>query len=660
MVARPDARMVEVPLEIEAELPRDFEGAALLSSSGLPRKVRLKAQRDALKLSTAYRADQLLADLVKTALRGSPVDVERVQVAARNFVRSVRERRQDGATLTVESNGRGKIEVSESLPPAPTPPRETPSDGTRAPAATLADRLVLLERRLDQIEGRTAPVGDGGDRVSALEKRLAALEARPQAPGVGEPARGVLKGRGTAIEAFADGLRAELRERVAAQRAQAEQAAARCDKAAALAVEAERVLRAPQEGISDNLRATSAQAAAREQALERVHAEVDLYSAADLPLAQLLVQRLLDSPAAPDPASPLERQAQALVRSARGENPELRGWLGRAAALCGWELIDPPAGEPLSPQLHVAVDSGGDRVARVAAPGVRRRDRSILCRARVEVSPEARAAEPPSAPADAEEVELLAEEVVEPVPHRMDDTPPPHDERTPVQGLPTAVDAAPPAEREQTKRLAGSERTKRLAVPPAQAPGVPEATAPAIPATPARPDAAPGPRAPAASAPINAAPAARIPAEQPAAAGEEPAAPRVEGPPLVLPGREARDVGRRPARANQPVHLAEMSPPAEPLSDLDRDVAAAARQLPEEGGDDLALVEGAGGDDLALPDEASGDDLALATEVAAAVDTETDEDPEWAQLARGPEAFPGERKPEQPADPGPRPSRPRE
>src|SRR5437660_1349365 len=84
IVARPDARMVEVPLEIEAELPRDFEGAALLSSSGLPRKVRLKAQRDALKLSTAYRADQLLADLVKIALRGTPQDVERVQNAARN------------------------------------------------------------------------------------------------------------------------------------------------------------------------------------------------------------------------------------------------------------------------------------------------------------------------------------------------------------------------------------------------------------------------------------------------------------------------------------------------------------------------------------------------------------------------------------------------
>ncbi len=599
MVARPDARMVEVPLEIQAELPRDFEGAALLSSSGLPRKVRLKAQRDALKLSTAYRADQLLADLVKTALRGSPIDVEKVQVAARNFVRSVRERRQDGATLTVESNGRGKIEVSESLPPVPTPARVTPAEGSRPPTSSPTDRLAAVERRLDQIEGRIGRHGDERDRVSSLEKRLLALEARPQAPGVGEPPRGVLKGRGTAIEAFADGLRTELRERVASQRAQAEQTAARCDKAAALAVEAERVLGAPQEGISQHLRATSAQAAAREQSLQRVHAEVDLYAASDLPLAERLVARLLEGASTPDPATPLERQAQSLVRAARGENAELRAWLVRAAALCGWELIDPPAGEPLSPQLHVAVDSGGDRVARVAAPGVRRRDRSILCRARVEVSPEARAAEVPIPATDAEEVELLAEEVViEVTPARRgDDTPPPIDERTPVQGLPVAP--AAPTQPERTRRLAApgeSERTKRLAVPPAQA-GDPAAPAQA-------PLADPAP-------------------EQPARAAE-----RVAGPTLKLPGREALDVQRRPARRPQPVHLAELAPPEEPVNELDRDVAAAARQVPE----------------------ISGDDLALATEVAAAVETETDEDPEWAQLARGPEAFPGDQGSDAPGE----------
>src|SRR5712691_3470256 len=126
MVARPDARMVEVPLEIQAELPRDFEGAAVLAASGLPRKVRLKAQRDQLKLSTAYRADQLLADIVKSAMRATPQDLERVQSAARAFVRAVRERRQDGATLCVESNGRGRIEIVESMPQSPARAKSQP------------------------------------------------------------------------------------------------------------------------------------------------------------------------------------------------------------------------------------------------------------------------------------------------------------------------------------------------------------------------------------------------------------------------------------------------------------------------------------------------------------------------------------------------------
>jgi len=402
----------------------------------------------------------------------------------------------------------------------------------------------------------------------------------------------VLKGRGTAIEAFADGLRAELRDRVASQRAQAEQAAARCDRAAALAVEAERVLGAPPEGISQHLRATSAQAAAREQALQRVHAEVDLYAASDLPLAEGLVARLVEGPPAPDPAGSLERQAQSLVRAARGESAELRAWLARAAALCAWELIDPAAGEPLSGQLHVAVDSGGDCVARVAAPGVRRRDGSILCRARVEVSPEARAAEVPEAAADAEEVELLAEEVVvEEAPlRRVDETPPPIDERTPVQGLPAATEAAAPPPREPTKRLATPrepERTGRLAVPPSAdgSAGRPVATA---------------------------APAPERTAPEPERTGPEPE--RIKGPPFVLPGREPRAIERRtPVRAHQPRHIAGPALPTEELSELDRDVAAAARQFPESVG---------------------GDDLALATEVAAAVETpepspgETPADPE--------------------------------
>ena len=502
--------MVEVPLEIEAELPRDFEGAALLSSSGLPRKVRLKAQRDALKLSTAYRADQLLADLVKIALRGTPQDVERVQNAARNFVRAVRERRQDGATLIVESNGRGRIEVTESMPPPPGAARAGTQPAPRPGQGTLSDRMAAVERRLAEIESgfaRLAPhAEDSGDRVSNLERRLLALEERPQGPGVGEPKRGLLKGRGTAIEAFADGFRGELRDRVSGHLKAAEGVAARCDKAAALAVEAERVLRAPAEGISDHLRAASGQAAAREQALERVHAEVELYAAADLPLAERLVSRLLEGPQLPDPTGPLERQAQSLVRAARGANPdELRAWLSRAAALFGWELIDPRAGEPVSPQLHVAVDSGGDRVARVAAAGVRRRDGSVLCRARVQVSAEARAAEAADAPADdSGEVELIAEETVEV-------TPPP---------VPPAAESGEP----QTKRFAAASPTS-------------SATATSNPASTSNPTA---------TSTSN-------------ATDEGP----VE-PPLKLPGREARDVERPAApRTAQPVQVVEPPPPTE-------------------------------------------------------------------------------------------------
>jgi hypothetical protein len=622
MIARPDARMVEVPLEIEAELPRDFEGAALLSASGLPRKVRIKAQRDALKLSTAYRADQLLADVVRTVLRGSPIDIERVQIAAKNFVRTVRERRQDGATLMVESNGRGRIQVKEALPPPPEPRAPTPAVN-RAVPATVSDRITALERRLDQIEAKLARgvgAGDSTDRLSAVEKRLATLEERPAGAAVGEPRRGVLKGRGTAIEPFAEGLRTELRNRVAAHRKQAEEAAARCDKAAALAVEAERVLRAPSEGLSQHLQTISSQAAARVQALERVHAEVELYAASDLPLAERLVARLVEGPLPPDPTSSLERQAQTLIRAARSENAELRAWLSRAAALCGWELIDPPPGEPLSGQLHVAVDSGGDHVARVAAPGVRRKDRSILCRARVQVATD-RAADA-HASSGAEEVELLAEEFSDEsmAPRPSDDTPPPIDERTPTQPLPNA----PPAAVEPTQRLAMPNP------PPATAEPAPVATAPQPPPAAAAPIAPPGPTA-AAAAPVAAPPAPPV-----ATADAPPAAPPTvdatkapdavtsstpassikaepdpsSGLPFALPGRES--FGKSTAAASDD------AVPVEPELPADEEVTRK------------------------QPAARSGDDLALATEVAAAVETETDEDPEWALLARGPGAFSSE------------------
>jgi hypothetical protein len=63
--------------------------------------------------------------------------------------------------------------------------------------------------------------------------------------------------------------------------------------------------------------------------------------------------------------------------------------------------------------------------------------------------------------------------------------------------------------------------------------------------------------------------------------------------------------------------------------------------------------------------EPSGDDLALAAEVAAAVEVEIDEDPEWALLARGPAAFPVDGaqpdvSPDKQGDEGPEPDGPRD
>src|SRR5438132_14347415 len=125
--------MVEVAVGIEAERPREFEGAALLASSGLPRKVKIKAAKDGLKLSTAYRTDQLVGDIVKSSLRGTAADVKRVTEAVTRFIRTVRERRQEGASLLVSSNGRGKIDVIEQMPGVPRGPVSsiTPSDVPR-------------------------------------------------------------------------------------------------------------------------------------------------------------------------------------------------------------------------------------------------------------------------------------------------------------------------------------------------------------------------------------------------------------------------------------------------------------------------------------------------------------------------------------------------
>ena len=404
LVARPDARMVEVPLEIEAELPREFDGAALLAASGLPRKVKIKAVKDSMKLSTAYRADQLVGDIVKSALRGTAADVQRVQEAVTRFIRTVRERRQEGATLLVSSNGRGKIDVTEQMPGAPrgATPAITPVDVPRLGVSP--DRLLALEKRLSELESGFARVVTGGDfeRLTQIEERLNNMQAQLSralaaadvaGPGMERPGAAVIPRsqagtrRTTAVEAYAEGLRHELRASAAAAFARSRADTERCDRAAALAAEAE-LFGAPSDGTTQRLRDASAQAAARQEALERLSKEIEFYAPADLPVASQLLSRLEDGPRAPDPGPSLETVAQAVVRAAKGGDCKPRtAWLKRGAALCGWQLVEPAPGESLNKEWHQAVDSGGEKVVRLACPGVKRADGSGLVRARVHVDP---------------------------------------------------------------------------------------------------------------------------------------------------------------------------------------------------------------------------------------------------------------------------------
>jgi len=401
LVARPDPRMVEVPLEIEAELPREFDGAALLASSGLPRKVKLKTPKDALKLSTAYRADQLLADIVRSALRGTVSDVQRVQEAVTRFVRTVRERRQEGATLTVSTNGRGKVEVTESMPPLRSAaPMITPPELPRATAAPQAS--AAFDRRLGDLEAAVAKVAVDSElteRVKQLEERLTQLSvqlvhltavAELAGPGMehrpGTPRAAQREGtprRGTAVEAYAEGMRTELLARGKAAVVRGRRESERPDKAAALAAEAAQ-LGAPRDGTAGRLWEISAQGGARLSALQRLLDETDLYPPADLPIAQQLMTRLEDVPAAPDVTVSLEPVAQAVVRAALGTYGEERtAWLNRAAALCGWQLVTPEPGAAFDAEWQQAVDGGGSKLASVACPGLRRMDGSGIVRARV-------------------------------------------------------------------------------------------------------------------------------------------------------------------------------------------------------------------------------------------------------------------------------------
>jgi hypothetical protein len=428
LTARPDARMVEVPLEIEAELPREFEGAALLASSGLPRRVQIKAAKDALKLSTAYRADRLVGDIVRTTLRGTSSDVLRVQDAVMKFVRAVRDRRQDGASLLVSSNGRGKIDVVEAMGtarplPPPLPPQ--PFEKTRPPAPPAPpDRTAMLERRLAELEAAMTRLATGGDlveRIAQLEQKLAPAMAQisrtlgnSEIAGPGQENRSVqtvarsapAPRRVTAIDSYAEGLRSELRTKAAAAAERARAEVERCDRAAALAADAE-LLGAPPDGTSQRLRDASAQVAARQTSLERLAEEMEFYSGPDLPVASQLLARLEDT-SPRDPGPSLEPAAQAIVRAAKGDDGESRtAWLQRAAALCGWQLITPAPGDAVQPGFHQPVDTGGDTVVALACAGLKRADGSPIVEAQVKVDPgparpEPRStARPPPPPPDA-------------------------------------------------------------------------------------------------------------------------------------------------------------------------------------------------------------------------------------------------------------------
>src|SRR4051812_11488250 len=423
--------MVEVPLEIEAELPREFEGSALLASSGLPRRVRLRATKDALKLSTAYRADQLVGDVVRSALRGTSGDVQRVQEAVMRFVRAVRDRRQDGATLLVSSNGRGKIDVLEVMNSAraPVAPAPLPVESPRPSAPPAADRVGALERRVAELEATLARVSAAGglaERLTHVEQKLApAMSQIARTLGAAEiagpglenhgatgAARAAASGRrGSAIEAYAEGLRGELRTRAIAGAAHARSDVERCDRAAALAIDAE-ILGVPADGSSQRLREASSQAAARQNALERLAGEIEFYAGPELPVAAQLLSRLEEG-VTPDPAPSLEPLARAVVAVAKAtDSSGVAEWLERTAALCAWELVLPSPGEPLAPEWHDAVDAGGDTVTAALSPRVRRSDGSTIARARVRVANEAATTPVPAPPAPA----VAASEPVAPSP----------------------------------------------------------------------------------------------------------------------------------------------------------------------------------------------------------------------------------------------------
>ena len=722
LVARPDARMVEVPLEVEAELPREFDGAALLASSGLPRKVKIKAQRDTLKLSTAYRADQLLGDVVRTTLKGTPQDVTRVTEATAVFVRKVRERRPDGASLLVQSNGRGKIEVIESFP-QPQGRGQAPAAQVQAsgPGGTLADRMNALERRLADLEAKleagsptllleqkARAIADGvelkvGARLDRLEERLATglvalahkADAPPPVVSLSQQAavlpspgsgRANLR-RSTAVEAFADGLRAELKSRAEGLAAAAEKTSTALDRAEILAADAERTLGAAS-GAAEALRLKAQEAGARARGLRRVAEEVDLYAPGELSVAGALLDRLGDVPDQGAALGLLRAQAEALlVRSAA---PEVSAWLERAAPVCGWTLIAPAPGEAVDPALHEA-DGSAPAVTALLSVGARGPGGEMLRRARVRaasVQPLDEDAvidgepvvegEELTAVADADglqEAEVLAEHEPEPEPVRpplvvAPVLPPilapiatPSPAAPPIVAAPATVAAetaaaaapAPPAADDEPVEADPIEGDP-VAADEAEGFGAakPEAAA----ARAAEVPAADEPEAVATAAATAVGAAAMVRERDAAPAGDLPAgvqAPRAEGtaPPRPFDGALLPDLGEEGVRRAVP--LERSAPPAESqprapeqsAEALPRPEAAPAPQsLLEARPDQLLLAEG-----TPIPAE-----LAPLPVPAPAIEPEQPGDADRSRLASGPSAFHAAPQPPAPTPAAPEPA----
>ncbi len=408
LTARPDARMVEVPLDIEVELPREFDGAALLASSGLPRKVRLRAPRDAIKLSTAYRLDQLVGEMVRQALRGTALDGSRAQEAAALFLKNARERRQDGSALVIESNGRGRIDVVE-LAPAGVPAGT--ADGERASKADtrsavdaaalemLSERVALLERGLATLEARfmASPHAEPSERAlrtaseqleRRIDHRLADLEEqlvaaqqrggeRQLRPAHSPSTPAPVVRRATAVEAFAAGLRAELKLRASTMAQTAKERAELCSNSAQLARDAQQASGHALPALA-TLERLALDANARSTALGRIADEAELYEAAEIPIASQLLDRLTRG----DFADPLP-----LVRAV-AEEGWLNGsvdvaWFSRAAALSGWTVIAPAPGDPFDSTQHDVEGLAGETIETLLAPGVRDAKGAVLMPARV-------------------------------------------------------------------------------------------------------------------------------------------------------------------------------------------------------------------------------------------------------------------------------------